>query len=164
MSRARFSFSCEQTIPGELEQVFEFFSDPQNLETITPPWLRFRVLSSSTPRIEDGTLIDYKLRIRGIPVRWRSRIRRWNPPHEFIDEQLLGPYRTWVHHHTFEPVEGGVLCGDHVDYDVVGGPLVERLFVRKDLDRIFDYRQRRLAERFRAHEHANRRSGQRVEA
>jgi ligand-binding SRPBCC domain-containing protein len=128
--------------------VFRFFSDPANLGEITPPWLDFRVVGCSTPVIGEGTLIDYKLRLRGLPLRWRSRIDSWNPPHGFIDEQLTGPYRSWIHEHLFEDLGGSTLVRDRVRYSVLGGALVNRLLVRPDVERIFDYRSKRLAELF----------------
>ena len=117
----------------------------RNLEAITPPWLRFRVSSCSTPEIRAGTTIDYRLRLHGLPIRWRSLIRCWKRPFEFIDQQLVGPYRSWIHLHTFRETAGGVLVRDHVEYEVLGGALVDRLFVRGDLERIFDHRQERMA-------------------
>ena len=134
-----------QRIPRGIEEVFAFFADPANLEAITPPWLHFRVLGASTDEVEEGTLIDYRLRLHGVPIRWRSRIRAWNPPFGFIDEQVRGPYRSWVHHHDFEPDGDGVWVGDRVEYRVPGGALVDRLFVRRDLRRIFDFRTDELA-------------------
>ena len=142
--RGLFLLRREQTIERSLEEVFGFFSDPYNLESITPPWLRFRVENCSTPTIGEGTTIDYRLRIRGIPLRWRSRIGAWRPPFEFVDEQVVGPYRRWVHHHAFREVPGGVRVEDRVEYAVPGGALVERFFVRPDLERIFDHRQASL--------------------
>ena len=135
----------EQTVPRELDEVFDFFSDPRNLEAITPPWLRFRITGCSTPKIGAGTTIDYRLRLHGVPIKWRSLIRTWKRPLEFIDEQRVGPYRSWVHLHTFQETQGGVLVRDNVEYEVLGGALVDRLFVRGDLERIFDHRQERLA-------------------
>jgi ligand-binding SRPBCC domain-containing protein len=140
-----FTLEREQIIQRELEEVFDFFSQPKNLESITPSWLNFRLLNCSTPTIGEGTTIDYRLRVHGIPIRWRSLIGSWNPPFEFVDEQLIGPYRSWVHHHTFEETEQGVLVRDQVDYSILGGALVDRLFVRRDLARIFDHRQERLS-------------------
>ncbi|MFT5291155.1 MAG: ligand-binding SRPBCC domain-containing protein [Planctomycetota bacterium] len=128
-----------------LEDVFEFFSDPGNLETLTPSWLRFRVLDSSTPEIEEGTTIDYRLRMHGIPFHWRSRISLWEPPFEFVDEQEKGPYRSWVHRHSFRETDHGVLVRDRVDYSVLGGAFIHGLFVRRDLERIFDHRMKSLA-------------------
>ena len=148
MPGREFTLECEQTIEQPLERVFEFFADPKNLEALTPPWLNFHILRCSTPAIGEGTRIDYKLRLRGIPLRWQSLIRSWNPPHGFVDEQLRGPYRSWIHQHTFEDLGGKTRIRDHVRYSVLGGALVNRLFVRPDVERIFAYRQRRLYELF----------------
>ena len=135
-----------RVVPRPIDEVFAFFSDPANLERLTPPWLRFCVLGATTESLGEGAEIDYRPRVRGIPLRWRSLIRAWNPPHGFVDEQLRGPYRLWVHAHTFEPVNGGTRVGDRVRYAVLGGALVDRLLVRPDLERIFDYRRERLEE------------------
>ena len=158
-SRIRSPVGCEETfmprvferslvLPSPLQEVFAFFADPRNLEELTPPWLSFRILREPPIPLEEGTTIDYALRVRGLPLRWRSRITTWNPPHEFVDEQVRGPYRQWVHSHTFEGVEGGTRVGDRVLYRVLGGPLVDRLLVRRDVERIFDFRSRALALRF----------------
>jgi len=101
-----------------------------------------------TRTIERGTKIDYKLRIRGIPVRWQSEITVWEPPFRFVDEQRRGPYRTWIHEHRFEPRDEGTLVTDIVRYAVIGGPLIQRWLVSKDLVRIFDYRQKQLEKIF----------------
>jgi ligand-binding SRPBCC domain-containing protein len=133
-----------QTIPTGVEEVFGFFSDPRNLGIITPPWLQLRVVSTSTELIGEGTTIDYRLRIRGIPIHWRSLIRAFDPPRRFVDEQVLGPYRTWVHEHRFEELGGNTRVEDKVSYSVLGGALVNRFLVRPDLERIFDYRTEHL--------------------
>ena len=140
-----FSLERMQMISNGIEEVFEFFSDPANLESITPPWLHFRIVDCSTPDIRAGTTLDYRLRVRGLPLRWRSLIRMWKPPFEFIDEQVKGPYRSWVHHHSFRETDRGVVVRDRVDYSVHGGALVNALFVRRDLERIFDHRQESLS-------------------
>ncbi len=137
-----------QRIEHPLEEVFDFFGDPANLERLTPPWLNFRVLGCSTETIEEGSLIDYQLRLHGIRIRWRSLISSWEPAQRFVDEQVRGPYRSWHHTHTFDEVAGGVLVCDRVRYGVWGGALVNRLLVRRDLEKIFDYRMRALAEIF----------------
>lgn len=124
--------------------VFPFFSDARNLELLTPPWLRFEVLTSGDIAMAPGTLIDYRLRLHGLPLRWQSEITAFEPPVRFVDEQRRGPYRRWVHTHTFEPSRGGTLARDHVEYAVPGGALTNRLFVRPDLDRIFAFRRRVL--------------------
>jgi ligand-binding SRPBCC domain-containing protein len=95
-----------------------------------------------------GTRIDYRLRVLGLSVRWQSEITAWQPPHRFVDEQRRGPYRLWHHEHTFTEQDGGTLVGDHVQYAVLGGALVERLFVRRDITAIFAYRQQKLAALF----------------
>lgn len=141
-----FTLEREQVVPQPIEAVYRFFSDPENLARLTPPGLAFRILACSTEELGAGTLIDYELRIRGIPVRWRSLIRDWEPPHRFVDEQVRGPYRSWVHEHSFEARGDTTLVRDAVRYAVPGGALVNRLFVRPDLERIFDYRGQRLAE------------------
>ena len=95
-----------------------------------------------------SALIDYRLRLRGLPIRWRSEITTWQPPHRFVDEQRRGPYRMWIHEHTFTERDGGTLVGDHVRYAVPGGWLADRLLVRRDLETIFAYRQEKLTEIF----------------
>ena len=136
--------STELWVPQPVEQTFEFFADASNLEAITPPWLRFRIVTSQPVEMAQGTLIDYSLRLHGIPIRWRTEISVWSPPFSFIDRQLHGPYHLWEHTHTFEARDGGTVVRDDVDYLARGGRLVERLFVRPDLRRIFEYRNRRF--------------------
>jgi len=140
-------FACEQWLPAPRDEVFAFFSDAVNLEAITPPWLHFRIVTPAPVRIERGTVIEYRLRVHGIPVRWGSVIAVWDPPRAFVDEQLRGPYRRWRHTHTFAAERGGTTVRDSVDYDVpfawFAGWLVER-----DVRRIFEYRRRALHERF----------------
>jgi len=142
-----YTLQREQWIPKPTEEVFSFFASTGNLESITPNWLHFHVISESKA-IERGTKIDYKLRIHGIPVRWQSEITVWEPPFRFVDEQRRGPYRTWIHEHRFEPRDEGTLVTDIVRYAVVGGPLIQRWLVSKDLVRIFDYRQKQLEKIF----------------
>lgn len=139
-----FRFEREQRLPRPLDEVFAFFADPANLELITPPWLRFRILGASTPTVCGGTRISYRLALHGIPIRWVSLISDWSPPRRFVDQQVRGPYRSWLHRHEFVAVEGGTLVRDRVEYEVLGGRIVDRWFVRPDLDRIFDHRSQRL--------------------
>lgn len=126
------------------DKTFDFFSDASNLEAITPPSLRFEILTPRPVLMAEGTIIDYRIRVHGIPFRWRSEITAWEAPHRFVDEQLSGPYRSWVHEHRFIERDGGTDVIDEVTYSVYGGALVERLLVAPELRRIFDYRQRRL--------------------
>ena len=129
-------------------EVFNFFSDARNLESITPSFLHFVTLTPGPIEMKAGTLIDYKLRVRGFPMRWRTLISAWAPPFRFVDEQLRGPYRQWIHEHTFEERDGGTLAVDVVRYSVLGGALIDWLLVRRDVERIFEFRQRRLREIF----------------
>jgi len=141
-------FETELWLPVPREKVFPFFADARNLETITPPWLNFRILTPGEIPMRVGTLIDYQLRIHGWPVCWRTQITGWNPPANFCDEQLRGPYRLWRHTHTFTPQANGTLCEDRVEYAVPGGGLINRLFVRRDVEKIFAYRAEVLKKHF----------------
>jgi ligand-binding SRPBCC domain-containing protein len=109
---SRYRLDSEIRVPGQLDDVFAFFSDALNLERLTPPWLRFRVVTPPPIAMERGATIDYKLRVRGIPLRWTSEIDAWEPPHRFADRQRRGPYALWVHEHTFEQVGGETLVRD----------------------------------------------------
>ena len=144
------TLDAELFLPHPREKVFPFFSNAHNLQQITPPFLKFEVLTPPPIEMKVGTLIDYKLRVHGLPLRWQSEITAWEPPFRFVDEQRHGPYRKWKHTHTFEEKPGGTLCLDHVEYAVLGGALIERLFVRRDVQKIFEYRQQMLREIFAA--------------
>lgn len=128
-------------IAAPLEEVFSFFADAENLETISPPWLRFRITTPGPIIMKEGALIRYRLRLRMVPISWTTRITAWQPPYRFVDEQLSGPFRMWVHEHTFEERNGRTLARDRVDYIVPGGAIVHRLFVRPDLEKIFTFRE-----------------------
>jgi ligand-binding SRPBCC domain-containing protein len=143
-------FETELWLPVTRVKVFPFFADAHNLEVITPPWLNFKILTPGEIPMRVGALIDYQIRIHGIPVRWRTEIADWNPPHSFVDQQLRGPYRLWRHTHTFTEKNGGTLCGDRVEYAVPGGALVNKLFVRRDVEKIFAYRAEALKKQFSA--------------
>lgn len=129
-----------------IESVFDFFADAGNLGKITPDWLQFEILTPGPISMATGTMIDYRIRLRGLPMRWRSEITLWEPPYRFVDEQRRGPYRSWIHEHRFVQRESGTDVIDEVRYSVHGGWLIEKLFVDRDLERIFDSRQERLAE------------------
>lgn len=138
-------------MPRPIGEVFAFFADARNLDALTPPWLRFTILSPLPIEMRTGARIDYRLRIRGVSVRWQSEITVWDPPHRFVDEQRSGPYAWWRHEHTFVATGGRTAVLDAVSYRAPGGilePLIHWLFVRRDLERVFAYRHERLAERY----------------
>jgi ligand-binding SRPBCC domain-containing protein len=143
-----FRLETELRLPRPRTEVFPFFAEARNLETLTPPWLKFEVLTPAPIEMRTGTLIDYRIRVHGLPIRWRTEIAQWDPPHQFVDRQLRGPYTLWHHTHTFEERDGGTLCLDHVRYCPRGGALINWLFVRRDVERIFQYRCKRLLELF----------------
>jgi ligand-binding SRPBCC domain-containing protein len=141
----------EQRLPGTPDAVFPFFSDAHNLEAITPPWLRFHVVTPQPIEMRAGALIEYRLRLRGIPISWLTRIEEWTPGVRFVDVQLAGPYRLWHHAHEFEPDgAGGTLMRDTVHYALPLWPLGEiahALVVRRDLAAIFAFRGAEVARR-----------------
>ncbi len=143
-----FTLETETRIAAPLNRVWPFFSNARNLEILTPSFLRFEVVTPDPIEMAVGTLIDYKLRIRGIPIRWQSEITVWEPPHRFVDEQRRGPYRAWIHEHTFEMDGDTTLARDVVRYDHIGGKLVNRLMVGPDVSRIFAFREQVLQEIF----------------
>ena len=141
----------EQFVPTPLDDVFPFFADPANLAALTPPSLCFEILTPRPLTMKAGAVIDYRIRLGPLPVRWRTLITTFEPPHRFVDEQLRGPYDLWHHTHTFVERDGGTVLGDHVVYALPLGPLGEfahALDVRRRLNAIFAYRRRIVAERF----------------
>ncbi|HMD57993.1 MAG TPA: SRPBCC family protein [Solirubrobacteraceae bacterium] len=146
-----YRLDSEQLVRAPLEQIFEFFSRARNLEELTPPWLRFSVLTPEPIEMRAGTLIEYRLRVRGVPLRWVSRIEEWQPGRRFVDRQLKGPYRLWCHTHEFAADPRGTLIRDSVCYEIpLGrlGALVHAAVVRRDLERVFDYRRQRVERQF----------------
>ena len=143
-----FTLTNELWLPLPPQDVFPFFADAFNLERLTPPSLQFRILTPPPIEMQVGTLIDYRVRLRGIPMRWQSEITAWEPPYRFADEQRRGPYRQWIHEHTFTPQGGGTIARDIVQYAVLGGAVIQRLFVASELRRIFDYRNAALENNF----------------
>lgn len=142
----------DQVLPGERDEVFSFYADAFNLEAITPPWLGFRVVTPGPIEMQPGAMIEYRLKLHGIPVRWLTEIEIWEPGRRFVDTQVRGPYRLWRHTHSFEDDPGGTRVRDSVSYEIPLGPLGEladRLMVRRDLARIFDYRRRAVVEAMR---------------
>lgn len=138
-------------VPQSVAEVFDFFSDAKNLEEITPPWLNFQVLSQSTPTIGQGTRFEYKLRVRGMPLKWRSLILDWEHEKQFVDVQLNGPYHIWHHRHGFQSYKGGTLMTDTVHFALPRVPIIKQLlsfFVRQDVQRIFAYRRSTILSKF----------------
>lgn len=142
-------FSTNQFVPMSKDKVFDFFSKAENLEVITPPFLNFKISKKSSEEIEEGMLIDYKLKIHGVPVRWRTLITKWNPADSFEDHQLKGPYSKWQHLHLFHEVKGGTLLRDEVTYKIPGwiiGKFILKPWILKDVKMIFKFRQSKINE------------------
>jgi hypothetical protein len=141
----------QQHVEGRLEDVFRYFKNPRNLEAITPPWLRFRVIGSSDPEIRLGTTVRYRLHLHGIPLSWESRIAEYQEGVIFADEMVKGPYRRWYHRHVFRQTAAGVEIEDVVDYQLPLGPLgriAHAAVVRRQLTAIFDFRRARITDQF----------------
>lgn len=139
--------SRTQVVPLPLEEAFAFYASPRNLEAITPAWLRFEIVEAPE-MLSRGARLRYRLRLGRVRVSWLTEIVEWTPPRGFVDTQLRGPYREWVHAHRLTAVPGGTEIHDSVRYRVPGGPLAPlvHLAVRPALDAIFDHRARRTAE------------------
>lgn len=145
-----FTLETRLTLPRSRESVFPFFADAGNLETITPPWLRFEILTPLPIDMRTGAIIEYRLRLHGIAMRWLTEITEWEPPFRFVDEQKRGPYRKWIHEHTFIESASDCEMRDFVHYETTGGWLANRLFVEPNVRRIFEYRAQKLFQLFAA--------------
>jgi hypothetical protein len=151
MAGKTYTLSFEQQVPRPLPEVFGFFSRAENLEVLTPSWLKFKILSVTPRPIRKGTIIKYSLRLHGIPLRWTSEIVEWDPPHRFIDLQLSGPYKLWHHEHRFESRDGGTLITDTVNLSLpMGfmGTLAYKIKVQSDVRAIFTFRQEKIRSLF----------------
>lgn len=147
--RACFVLKSELIRPYHISKVFPFFASAENLGVLTPDFLNFKILSPLPIKMEKGALIDYQIKLRYVPINWRTKIADWNPPYSFIDEQIRGPYLLWHHEHQFvevSPNETNII--DIVHYKVPGGRLINALFVRPELKRIFNYRMQKMIEIF----------------
>lgn len=141
----------QQEIAAPVTDVFEFFADARNLQSLTPPWLNFRILTPGRIPMHAGAVIQYALRVHRIPVHWTTVIPVWNPPHEFVDVQIRGPYLLWHHRHTFEAAGSVTRMTDEVHYKLPWGPLgtlAHALMVRRDLACIFDFRATAITQFF----------------
>ncbi|MBK8792794.1 MAG: SRPBCC family protein [Holophaga sp.] len=145
-------FLSHQDVPRPRAEVFAFFSDPANLEKLTPPWLSFRILTPEPLPRGEGALFEYQLRVHGLSLRWRTLIESWQEGERFTDRQVMGPYALWHHTHTFEDLpSGGTRITDRVRYRApfgILGRLVTELFLRRDVEGIFDYRKRAIGNLF----------------
>ena len=144
-----YTLTAEVVLSYPIESVFQFFSDSRNLQILTPPWLDFTILDSEPERMFVGKLIDYRIKIHGVPIPWRSEISVWEPPRvfpddsiaaAFVDVQRRGPYRKWHHTHRFEALRESTRMTDFVRYRLIAGFLAHPIFVRPELNRIFSYR------------------------
>lgn len=138
-----------QLVRRPLPEVFDFFSDAYNLEAITPPYLKFGIITPAPIEMRAGALIDYRLQLFGVPMKWKTRIECFEPMTRFVDRQLSGPYALWHHLHEFYETADGTLVVDQVDYRIgwsIFGGIAHAAFVRRTLDDIFDYRRQRVAE------------------
>lgn len=141
----------KQIIERPRDEVFEFFADAGNLERITPPELNFQIITPQPIDIKNGALIDYKLKLRGIPITWKTEITQWNPPFDFVDSALKSPYKQWIHLHSFEEGKNGeTIMRDIVRYRLPLEPLgdIAHFYVKKELKYIFDYRYKIIEEIF----------------
>lgn len=142
-------------LPHGLEDVFHFFSDAANLEAITPPELCFRIITPTPIIMDADTVIDYRLKLFGIPFQWTARIRLWEPPHRFVDEQLKGPFRLWIHTHRFQERDGSTQIADEVRYALPLWPLGEGFYplTHRLIERIFRFRKKAIENKFRERTH-----------
>lgn len=144
-------FERKQIIQRPREEVFRFFADAANLERITPPELQFHIITPQPIDVKKGTLIEYQLKLRGFPVKWKTEITQWNPPHDFVDTALKSPYRQWIHLHKFKTGENGeTIMEDVVRYRLPFEPLgnLAHWYVKRELNYIFDYRRKVIEEIF----------------
>jgi len=151
-----FTLRREQVLPGTPRGVFPFFADARNLEAITPPLLRFEVVTPGAISMRVGTLIQYRLTLRGLGINWLTSIQEWDPPRRFVDVQVRGPYALWHHTHAFAPAPGdpgATVMRDTVRYAIGFGPLgalAARAFVHRDVEAIFDFRREAVVGALRA--------------
>jgi ligand-binding SRPBCC domain-containing protein len=150
LSMRSYYLQREQWLPQSRDQIFSFFSRPENLQKLTPPWLDFRMVDVPE-ELARGALIRYRLRWHFLPIRWTTEICQWEPPHKFVDRALSGPYSLWNHEHSFESRNRGTMVRDCITYALPWGwlgVLAHRLRVGRDIERIFDYRTEKLHELF----------------
>ena len=143
-----YSFRARSTLNYPRDEVFAFFSKPENLQKLTPDHLHFSILTPLPVDMKVGAMLDYRIKLYGIPFSWRSEITVWEPPFRFVDEQVKGPYVYWIHEHAFFEDGDKTIVQDHVRYWPRGGALLNLLFVEKDVKKIFSFREEKLSEFF----------------
>ncbi|MCG8605756.1 SRPBCC family protein [bacterium] len=146
-----FLFETDMWLPRPRNTIFKFFEKAENLQTLTPEWLNFRIVTPLPIVMKPGAVIDYELKLFGLRFLWQSEISDWDPPRSFTDTQLRGPYHLWIHTHRFEERDGGTQIHDTVRYAPPGGPLaplIDLLFVRRKIEQIFAYRRRQIVKVF----------------
>ena|SRR5436305_440369 len=147
MAHKTYTLAFTQQVARPLAEVFEFFSLAENLQVLTPPWLNFKILEVTPQPVQKGTLINYSLRVHGIPLRWTSEIVEWDPPHRFVDLQLRGPYKLWRHEHRFEPNDGGTLIADKISLALplgLLGQMAYKIKLQSDVQEIFSFRKEKI--------------------
>ena len=147
MADKTYTLSFEQQVARPRPEVFDFFSRAENLEILTPPWLNFKILDVKPQPVQQGTLINYSLRVHGVPLRWTSEIVEWKPPRHFVDLQLRGPYKLWRHEHRFEERDGGTLISDTINLALplgLLGQLAYKIKVKSDIEEIFTFRKEKI--------------------
>ena len=146
-----FHFKTKQTVNRPLDQVFEFFSRAENLEKITPEWLNFKILTPLPITMEQGTLIDYQIKMMGLAMTWKTGITTWEPQVRFVDTQLKGPYRRWIHEHRFEEADGRTIMYDSVEYAIPAwflSGVINKFFVGPHIESIFFHRKQIIDQLF----------------
>jgi ligand-binding SRPBCC domain-containing protein len=142
-----FVFKTTQFIKRPMAEIFQFFSKAENLERLTPSWLNFKIITPLPIIMEKGAHIDYQLRLMGIPFRWQTEITVWEPPHRFVDEQIIGPYKLWRHEHQFLEEQGATCMRDTVHYDISGSFIrypIKHFFVGPRIQKIFNFRYEQI--------------------
>ena len=149
---------AETWVPAPVDTAFAFFADATNLERLTPTWLNFQIVTSTPIVMQAGTIIDYRIWLYGVPIPWQTKIEIWEPGVRFVDVQVAGPYLWWRHEHRFEASGNGTRVIDHVEYVPRARALSGRV-VRRDVERIFAFRQVALTKVFTLDNAGARRSG-----
>jgi len=147
MADKTYTLSFEQQVARQRPEVFDFFARAENLQVLTPPWLNFKILDVKPQPVQQGTLINYSLRVHGVPLRWTSEIIEWEPLHRFVDLQLRGPYNLWRHEHRFEERDGGTLISDTINLALplgLLGQLAYKIKVKSDIKEIFTFRKEKI--------------------